>query len=1622
MKRSRNAAYLGYLPHHHKKAKSSRHNDQDDNEPIFDLEEDVIDVNNTFEVELNDSQDGYDDQKIVADVLKEAGETFHRIRVADFECKVSKVYKSFQFVQVVNRVVQLMNEPNLCLKHDDHVYLFRDSSFSKGQWARGMQRICNEYLLPEKAVKDIMNLIYNSWGQSSNLPIKLSRTGKERIFRQLCNETEFDDDDDNNDNNDNDSVESLSAESALPALKDYNRKVNRWFSFDQCINDCCVFVGTPTFNMFACPHCHARRYRACTRSKCKGRGNDDCDHLLDNGIAFKKLHYRMLIPLFIDLINTKYFVAALHYQNECLHGSEEKYYSDILDGDVAKEHLNSMDLNFKAWCRENEDTTLDVKPIPVSLLLMDFYDGGQLFKYRTCNFWGLFTSIINLPPTYRGKVGISTFLSAVYGGRHTKAERFLFSDLYCEELRILFEGYEYISLSGTRYFIQARLIFHSMDTKALEPAFCMQSMTNSRYGCPYCRNCHGQHNSWKTFFSGNRNFLPMDSYLRYFGQSGTCCPAGFYEPESKQWFVDEGFLSDSQPITAESLMDKATSSRSKKRKDREDFCEPCDKDETRAEWIKEFLQGSAKYFWSHQDSGFTFDDVMRLKLREWIFYRHFDLRPQVKYRRITKDEHLKAACEARDLNVKKRAVKMKVHGFTDVWSFERLPYSDFARNSSPPPEHAIEGVVKRCFEYMFGFYTEKAPSKRIYKKKKKKKKEEEEEEEEQVQEQKTYVPLYRPSYHSGNDTDSRPPYSCSSDQYNMCRAWLKCARIPTTIADRSDWVVDLELRNLFKMSQWKIFISVYWSFCVSILSTVTQQYRWFFRMVGNDICKLLSFSVSKDSIDNLQLDIIEMISLWESFFQPSENFFQLHQIMHLVSSIPLFGALHSWSELFGEQALGKLKKIKKVTNSGGQSYERYIMEKHVDRELDILGRFYSSAVNDTKKTAANYKTKVSFDCEKGQLKFKVMQFNIFDPENASSNVPFPDAEIDHLVAILLMEIRKRYKGNENECSRCSILYHVISAMSSNSSPYSHLSFSNMLRMVVQEGYKDDAFSKEQVDFVIRLLQFKPIFYKMAWIYGLEFASRGSIYREFSPDHIAVLPWYDKRTYSSWCKFQHSDFNFKGSEDSYRYGLINAFFEINIGDSSIDGLFLASVTSHLYVRNAPNVDHVMQSESVDHDNLFVALQDIFPTRIGTIPIGVNSLAITRNCKKLEGLTYVNVFAKTEKPIYSVMLTLEPDKISRFPVDRPWTMYKRSTSSDDASSKRSWSIPSTTKMKSSGPVKREGNKIWKNTSNVVTSAQSSSYKAPEQQTSKNVVSYDDPSSIFYLADSSSSANPSTIVHLAKSSFCPTLSSTFSAGIQEKESSNEVTSAQYSSYEAPEQQTSGFSGFASSSNQRDLSQYSTNAKSIHVRKEGNKIWKESSNVVTSAQSSSYKAPEQQTSKNVVSYDDPSSIFYLADSSSSANPSTIVHLAKSSFCPTLSSTFSAGIQEKESSNEVTSAQYSSYKAPKSIHVRKEGNKIWTEERTLQHSSTLKVSAQSSTNAKSANVRKEGNIISAQPQHSLSLKNLGRYAKIFSSSEPSSAKQTTVQIEEIVDLCSDSPPLPARAPTTFLPIANIVG
>ena len=73
-------------------------------------------------------------------------------------------------------------------------------------------------------------------------------------------------------------------------------------------------------------------------------------------------------------------------------------------------------------------------------------------------------------------------------------------------------------------------------------------------------------------------------------------------------------------------------------------------------------------------------------------------------------------------------------------------------------------------------------------------------------------------------------------------------------------------------------------------------------------------------------------------------------------------------------------KIKTKTNSGGTSYEIYIMDRQVNSELDTMNRFYSKAVNKVNKKAANYKSKVSFDANTKILSYKVMQFHIYGVE------------------------------------------------------------------------------------------------------------------------------------------------------------------------------------------------------------------------------------------------------------------------------------------------------------------------------------------------------------------------------------------------------------------------------------------------------------------------------------------------------------------------------------------------------------------------------------------------------------------------------------------------------------------
>ena len=98
-------------------------------------------------------------------------------------------------------------------------------------------------------------------------------------------------------------------------------------------------------------------------------------------------------------------------------------------------------------------------------------------------------------------------------------------------------------LKNKRYFIQARLILHTLDTRAVEAVVVeLASTSNSKNGCPLCRGITGIHDNDKCVYIGHSKLLPQDHPLRFIGQSGKCCVEGFYqgkEGEKKPWQNEE---------------------------------------------------------------------------------------------------------------------------------------------------------------------------------------------------------------------------------------------------------------------------------------------------------------------------------------------------------------------------------------------------------------------------------------------------------------------------------------------------------------------------------------------------------------------------------------------------------------------------------------------------------------------------------------------------------------------------------------------------------------------------------------------------------------------------------------------------------------------------------------------------------------------------------------------------------------------------------------------------------------------------------------------------------------------------------------------------------------------------
>jgi len=629
--------------------------------------------------------------------------------ISEFSCPPVKIYnfgdnrlipdfKIISFVQYYKKSIEM--NANLT-PADDNLPLINNSRVTKGIFARTLNEWFEEEDISQSSKLKLLNILNNSVGTIVQLPIISNREEDKSSYHKEIQEN----------------VSSVGGEEILTRLyvkstiSDYSLNISRFISFDQCVSDCTVFEGQSNRHLFRCPKCNAARYRPCVKTNCANRGKSNCEHLLKDGVPYKQLHYRSLILLINDLVKYETFVEAINYTRKDYRRfyDSPNFGSDIRDGYIPRQNLREMENSFEIWRHKNLLMRSNAKP--VNILLSEFTDGLQLFKRRAKDFECIITSIINLPPTYRGKEGIATFLTAVYEGKHDFAEQVIFSDMYVQELQKLYEGFE-IKVNGKIYFIQARLVLHIHDTKSAEGVFQLQNCSNNTSGCPYCQKIRGIHDGAKCIYFGHRGILPQNHWSRMIGQSKKCCPRNFYS--DNLWFAKETFV---ESIDQKNLNQIPVNTVYLNQQASENFshCIPCDGNEIRKQELNKFYSSTAEsnLLWYHTGE-FDLRKVMDIRygLKPILYYRHYDFRPYNEYNRVPYETHMADAQQAVELNANKqqskknKKLKMKnklaVNGIKGIWPFAGYKIADFSTQHGPPGIHAITGCVKMLLQIIMG--------------------------------------------------------------------------------------------------------------------------------------------------------------------------------------------------------------------------------------------------------------------------------------------------------------------------------------------------------------------------------------------------------------------------------------------------------------------------------------------------------------------------------------------------------------------------------------------------------------------------------------------------------------------------------------------------------------------------------------------------------------------------------------------------------------------------------------------------------------------------------------------------------------------------------------------------------
>lgn len=268
----------------------------------------------------------------------------------------------------------------------------------------------------------------------------------------------------------------LPVDALLPksiALKENTAKDQRLkstFEYDCCTCGETVYVGKHS-RADLCPKCGLKRFTSPKNPLTKR--------------AISKIKYKPLTLQLCELLKIDGFVSAIKCRN--MHNSDGSYYIDISDGSVARKHMQAMDARYNQF--QQQYPSLCQQCVSIPLLLSFSYDGVQLFKRKHVWFWPMLVSILNLPPPLRKSVGVGLFSLAVMKAKGGSAYETFLLECFIKDLKLLYKGVV-ITIQGTMYYVQARLIVHCYDTSALESMLDIEGH-NSYAGCSLCLSSPG---------------------------------------------------------------------------------------------------------------------------------------------------------------------------------------------------------------------------------------------------------------------------------------------------------------------------------------------------------------------------------------------------------------------------------------------------------------------------------------------------------------------------------------------------------------------------------------------------------------------------------------------------------------------------------------------------------------------------------------------------------------------------------------------------------------------------------------------------------------------------------------------------------------------------------------------------------------------------------------------------------------------------------------------------------------------------------------------------------------------------------------------------------------------------